>query len=83
MKRQNGFSVVEGLLIVVVLAIVGAVGYLAYSNIWAPKSDDTSVTTAPVTVENTADLEEVDTALDQLSVEDSELSELDSALNNF
>lgn len=83
MKRQNGFSLIEGLLIVVVLVIIGAVGYLAYSNLWAPKTEDTNKSVKPVKVESQKDLEEVDSALDQLTVDDSELSQLDSALSNF
>lgn len=83
MKRQKGFSVIEGLLIVVVLAIIGAVGYLAYSNLWASKGSDTNSSVAAVKVESQKDLDKVDSALDQLTVDDSELGQLDSALNNF
>jgi Tfp pilus assembly protein PilE len=86
MNRQNGFSVVEGLLVVVVLVIIGAVGYLAYTNLWSPKpaADETASTaSAQVKVENTNDLNTASTALDNVSLDDSDSSQLDSAANSF
>lgn len=42
MKKFNsqGFSVVEGVLIIVVLGILGAVAYVGYNNFIATKSND-------------------------------------------
>lgn len=88
MNRQNGFHVVEGILVVVVVVIMGAMGYLAYANLWAPKPLSTASTasnasTAPVQVASTKDLTTVSSDLDQLSVDDNELNQLDSASNSF
>lgn len=87
MRRHEGFSIVEGLLVVAVLVVVGAVGYLAYDNLLVPKAmnDTTSDTVAskPVNITNSKDLDTVNNDLDQLTVDDSELSQLDSAINSF
>lgn len=84
MKYRQGFTIIEGLLIVVVLAILGTVGYLAYTNLVAPKStSDASVSTEPVTVKDAKDLESVNKELEKLPVDDSELDQLDSAINSF
>lgn len=87
MKGREGFSIVEGLLITAVLVVVGAVGYLAYSNLLAPKTtnDTTNAAAAakPVTVASSKDLDTVNNDLNQLTVDDSELTQLDSAINSF
>lgn len=48
-SRENGFHAVEALLIVIVLAILGAVGYYAYTNLLASKKESpaTSTTVSP------------------------------------
>lgn len=84
MKNYKGFSIVEILLVFALVAVIGTVGYLAYNNVFAPKgSNDASVSIEPVKVNNTKDLETVNTELDRLSVDDSELNQLDSAINSF
>jgi hypothetical protein len=91
MKHQNGFALIEGILIVVVLAIVGFVGYQAYSHLIAqnsPKatsvaSGTPSPSAAPVTIQKKADLANAATALDSVSLDDSDSSQLDSISNSF
>lgn len=84
MKYRQGFTIIEGLLIIVVVAILGTVGYLAYTNLVAPKStSDASVSTKPVSVKNAKDLESVNKELEKLPVDDSELDQLDGAVNSF
>lgn len=44
MKRTNsrGFTIVEAILVVVVLAFIGGVGYIAYSNVMLKKENSAS-----------------------------------------
>jgi Tfp pilus assembly protein PilE len=91
MKRQNGFTVVEGALIVVVVAIAVAVGYLAYTNLVTHKpaetaavaSESSSPSPAAITVQKKADLDTASSALDSVSLDDSDSSQLDSASTSF
>lgn len=84
MKNSKGFSVIEGLLVIVVLAIVGALGYLGYINFIAPTpSSTTDISEGPVKVKSSQDLDKVSKELETLPVNDSELEELDSAVNSF
>jgi cytoskeletal protein RodZ len=88
MKRREGFSVVEVILIFVVVVIVGAVGWLAYANIISPKSStetsqDSASSKDTVTVDDEQGLDIVEESLDTLSLDDTESSELDSAIGSF
>lgn len=89
MARRDGFSFVESLVIVVVLVILGAVGYLAYTNLLVPTQKDTAQTTAssstqPLKVEKASDLDTVSDELDQLQIESSDdNAKLDDAANAF
>lgn len=88
MKRQQGFTLVEGILIVLVLGIIVAVGYLAYTNLVLTKDKSTSSVSAPadakpVKIEKKEDLATASNELDNVSLDDTELSQLDSALNSF
>lgn len=87
MPRTSGFSIIEGLLIIVALVIIGAIGYLAYSNFIkldsAESASTTSSSSKSVKVENKADLETAAINLDSLSLDDTDSSQLDSATNSF
>ena len=89
--KKAGFSVFEIIIIIVVLAIVGAVGYLAYTNFFA-KNNDSSATVSPspqastgtdTAVKDSSDLDKVDKQLDDLTVDDTDSSQLDSSTSNF
>lgn len=92
MKQNKGFSLIEGILVLVVIAIVGLVGYLAYTNFIAP--DDESVTSSnttqqqeeaePVVVESSEDIDSAIKALDDISIEDeSDSASYDSVTKDF
>jgi prepilin-type N-terminal cleavage/methylation domain-containing protein len=84
MARRNGFSAVEVVLVLVVVLIIGAVGYLAYNNLVLKPTDTVSTTSGPVKIETASDLDGADTALDNVSVDDdSDSSQLDSAADSF
>lgn len=79
-RRTNGFSIIEGVIIVVFVGIIAALG-LTFYNV-ATKQDDSSevtsstaesITATPVPEVNSAsDLDEVTTDLDALDFTDSE-----------
>ena len=88
MTKRNGFTAIEALLVVAALVIVGGVGYMAYANLIAPKDTATTVessesSTPATTVTDTSDLDKVDRALDELSIDDSESTELDELTTSF
>ncbi len=85
MARHNGFTVIEGLLIIVVVGIIGAVGYMGYTNFIAPKTPATvsSSSSEPVNVESKADLDDASTQLDNVSLDDSDSGQFDSAAGSF
>ena len=85
MKKQGGFSIIESLLILVVLVIVGVVGYMAYMNFLAPKAADTTTkeSSEQVKVESKKDLDKADKALDDVSLEDTDSTQIDEAADNF
>lgn len=88
MARRDGFSVIEAVLIVGVIVVLGAVGYLAYTNLFkAPATTDSvaekTMVEEPVKVESTADLDKATAALDDVSLDDSELDQLDNELKGF
>jgi Tfp pilus assembly major pilin PilA len=84
MKKRDGFTVVEVVMVVVGVVIIVGVGWLAYSNVLAPKASDLNTSDAtPVEVENKSDLDKVNTTLDQLSLDDSDSNDLDKAVNSF
>jgi hypothetical protein len=90
MRNQSGFSIVEGFIIVVVIGLIGGVGYLAYTNLLAPKPTETAATvvspspsssTAPVKVSSASDLSSVSNQLDSIAVDDSDSATLDTNTN--
>lgn len=84
MKNRKGFAIVEFVLVVAVLAVLGTVGYLAYNNFVAPKpTEEAALSTQPVKINNAKDLDAVNSELDKLPVDDSDLDQLDNAINSF
>lgn len=80
--KERGFSLVEGVLIIVVVGLIGGVGYMAYSNFLAPKADKTA-DAQPVKVESKKDLETVDKTLDTVSLDDVDTTDLDNVTNDL
>jgi len=92
-QSQTGFSAVEGLLIVAVVAVLGFVGYKVYSGQQdkpastgnnqtadqSAKADD--VPEAPE-IKETNDLDKANATLDQVNPDD-DTGELDSQLSSF
>lgn len=81
---KNGFSVVEAFIIIVVVAIIGALGYVGYNQLTkngAQKATETSAAIkAPEKIESTGDLDKAVKAVDDTSLDGdtSDLSQLDS-----
>ncbi len=53
-KNQNGFTAVEALLIMLILVVIGAVGYIVYHNDYKTKKAIVSTTAAKVTTTTSA-----------------------------
>ena len=91
-KNQAGFSIVEGLLLLIIVAALAGVGYFVYNqqqdkqagvNQTSYVAKEDQVPEAPQ-VETAADLDNADKTIDQVNLdEDSENSELDRELNSF
>jgi len=88
--NQYGFSVVEAVIAVIVLAVVGFGGYVVYQsrqadNTKSSTSQQTATEDSP-TVDSAADLDKVDATLDQTDPDGSntnDLEQLDSQLDEF
>jgi len=87
MKNNSGFSAVEVLVVVLVLGLIGFVGYVYVSrqsdNASIPAKVATDVPDAPK-VETKEDLIKVESTLDGIDLDDtSDKSSLDAALASF
>ncbi len=86
MKTQRGFAIFELVAVVAIITLVGFLGYTAYSRYETQvaskkdtsqqlaavkKVEETTVATAP-TIEQTADLDKADSAIDTLNIDDVE-----------
>lgn len=93
MNKRNGFSIIEGIIIVVIVAIIVSLGLVFYNNYIAKK--DTATTqqesqtadadqTEPTQISSSSDLDTAATQLDQLDIEDTDdVSTLDSETEAF
>ncbi len=80
MKRIQGFSVVEILIAVAVVAIVGALAYVAWNNFAgndepAVSETATSDTQEPAKIESESDLDDALNTIDSTSVDDDDATE--------
>lgn len=82
MKRANGFSVVEGLVIIGVLVLVAGVGFVGWKSFM--KSDQTAQQTSVNTSQSAevittkADLEAAEKALGDLNFDDADSAEAET-----
>ena len=94
MRNKNGFSLVETVVLLTVMVLVGALGYMAYNNFVANTDGKATSTSdmstspnpsvSPVVVKSTSDLDKISKELDSMSLEDSDSSsQYDTAANSF
>jgi Tfp pilus assembly protein PilE len=87
MKSLRGFTIVEALIIVVVVALLTALGFVAYNQFIKPKADTSQTTAAPTTVttvESTSDLDKASSDLDAIDLTDaSDTTTIDSQTSGF
>lgn len=89
MKKNQGFSIVEVLVVAVVLVVLGVLGYVAYNRFYS-NNDNTGaalvdeVPSAPKVTTKT-DLKTVSSTIDSVDLDavDAQISELDKELNKF
>lgn len=89
MKRKQGFSPIEIILTLVVVIIIGAVSYVALSQINKASDDSTTPPTKTVTevpvINSETDLDKTIDNLDatNLDAAEAELTELEAEISNF
>lgn len=73
-SRSNGFSIVEGLIILGVVVLLVGVGYVGWKALMAPNGSDTEASVSnsksAEIITTKADLEAAEKALDELDFED-------------
>lgn len=92
-RREQGFGVFEIIVLVVGVAILAAVGMVAYSNFMAAKpaadtattADHTEMNHAPKTptVTSTADLDKATAALDDPTFNDDGMDKIEAEASSF
>ncbi len=91
--RQRGFTIIEIVITIAVVAILAGVGFVAYNNFATPKatqvgshtsdkSSDHDMNTMSA-VDSTKDLDEAATSLDDASFEDDGLAEINRQSADF
>ncbi len=87
MRRNNGFSIVEGVVIVAIVAVIGALGWVFYNNFVAgdgsTSTSDSAVTTdkSMPAVETSSDLQKAEEAINAINIDTSvDTSAIDAAL---
>lgn len=79
---QRGFTAFEAIIIVVVLLIIGFVGWKLYDNNQKKKAEDSSQVAEPPEIKNADDLETTESYLNQVDINKAlNTSEIDAALN--
>jgi hypothetical protein len=94
-NHDNGFAIVEGILILVIVGLIGLVGYKVYNTrSYVNKQSQAPVTATPVSsnklptapaVNSTKDLNSAEQSLSRLNTDDSssDLSQLDSQVSGL
>lgn len=85
--KSRGFTIIEALIIVVVVAIITTLGFVAYNRFMKPQGVSTQSTAAPTSVtevKTSSDLDKVSSDLDAIDLTDSsDTSTLDSQTSAF
>jgi Tfp pilus assembly major pilin PilA len=68
--KNRGFTIVEALLIVVVVAIITTLGFVAYNQFIKPKLAQTQTTAAPTSVTSVKSVSDLDKASSDLQAID-------------
>lgn len=79
--KSHGFSIVELLIVVVVLAVIGIIGYRVWEARHVAQAPNTSVTAQATPINNLADLDKTDTELQNLDTDGSDISNLEAEIN--
>ncbi|MGH7158248.1 MAG: hypothetical protein ACREGD_04250 [Candidatus Saccharimonadales bacterium] len=80
--NQRGFTAVEGVIIVVVLVLLGLVGWFVYDRMQKDKSSEMTTSEQVPQVEKAEDLKAVEDFLNDANVDKQlDTSEINSALN--
>ncbi len=79
-KNNPGFSLIEGLMIVIVVAIIGTLGYAAWHTMHADKHEPTPTATSSVEtpaqpINNKSDLDAAEKTLNSTDLNDSNLDQ--------
>ena len=83
-RTQAGFALVEVGLIIVVVGIIGTLGYVALKNRTVSSNPESNRATTAITVSNSTDLANVKSELDTLDLmDDKDTSELYSQISGF
>ena len=89
MARNNGFTRIEIILVVVTIIIIGGLGLFGYIRFIAPSGKAVQTLQpadplkAPIVIDGVSDLNSVQKDLDQAALDDSDNSELDKAASDF
>ncbi len=90
MKTNKAFTIIEGVIVFAILAIVVSLGFVLYNNLTGDdKSEGSTSDTAVVQTEvpaiaNSEDLESVDSMLETSELDDlDDFSDLDAQLSQF
>jgi len=85
-NAEKGFSIIEGILIIIIIAIIGFVGWKAFDMLTTSKTitqtQQTETNTAQtVRVDSAADLDKADSTLNSTNIDGTESSQLTSETN--
>lgn len=82
MVRNKGFSIVEVLIIVLVLALIGFIGWKVWDSTNNPPStDETTTQQAPKEIKTEEDLDKADKTLDETNIEGDEANQLETEVS--
>lgn len=78
--RRNGFTLIEVMIVVLIIGIVGIIGWRVYDvNVNKPTANQsTTAASVPAKIENTSDLDKATQALDNTDVVGDYESQLDT-----